>query len=56
VVLLSRARNELYELESGLLLASLPAGVATLCDDLACAIRAGGELRVYRLATHLSLL
>jgi hypothetical protein len=56
VVLLSRARNELYELESGLLLASLPPGVATLCDDLACAIRTGDELRVHRLATHLSLL
>ena len=56
VVLLSRAKNELYELESGLLLASLPAGAATLCDDLSCAIRSGGELLMHRLVTHLSLL
>jgi hypothetical protein len=46
----------LYELESGLLLASLPPGEATLSDDLSCAIRNGAELRVYRLATHLSVL
>jgi hypothetical protein len=56
VVLLSRAKTELYELESGFLLASLPPGEATLCDDLSCAIRSGSSLRVHRLATHLSLL
>ncbi|HEX4383034.1 MAG TPA: PQQ-binding-like beta-propeller repeat protein [Myxococcales bacterium] len=56
VVLLSRTRNELRELASGLPLASLPAGEALLCDDLACAIRTDGQLVLHRLATHLSLL
>jgi hypothetical protein len=56
VVLVSRAKTELYELESGFLLASLPPGEATLCDDLSCAILRGSELQVNRLATHLSLL
>jgi hypothetical protein len=56
VVLLSRLKNELYELASGLALASLPAGEALLCDDLACAIQSAGQLVLHRLATHLSLL
>jgi PQQ-like domain len=56
VVLLSRAKNELYELASGFLLASLPAGEALLCDDLSCAVRSGDQLVLHRLVTHLSLL
>ena len=56
VVLLSRAKNELYELASGLLLASLPDGEALLCEDLSCAVRSGGQLVLHRLVTHLSLL
>jgi hypothetical protein len=56
VVLLSRRNNELYELESGLLLASLPPGEATLCEDLSCAILDGGTLTVHRLVTHLAVI
>jgi hypothetical protein len=56
VVLLRRANNQLIELESGLTLASLPPGDAVLRDDLSCAILVGGALRLFRLATHLSVL
>ena len=56
VVLLSRRLNELYALDSGLLLASLPKGDAILCDDLSCLIRDGETLSAHRLVSHLALL
>jgi outer membrane protein assembly factor BamB len=56
VVLLSRKANELYALDSGLPLASLPAGEAVLCDDLSCLIQSGSALSSHRLVTHLALL
>jgi hypothetical protein len=56
VVLLARRNTELYELESGLLLASLPPGDATLCDDLSCAILDGGTLTLHRLVTHMAVI
>jgi len=56
VVLLSRNLNELYALDSGLSLASLPKGDAVLCDDLSCLVREGETLSSHRLVSHLALL
>jgi PQQ-like domain len=58
IVLVQRARTELYDAAEGLLVAELePADTAFLGADLSCALaQEDGVLSLHRLATHLSLM